>query len=182
MCSTIQHIGITIHKPSTTMRNPSEMDKTLYMWKRHVQCKRGSHLAVQSPNCRSAAVWRNSQSGLRGRSWAPSSCLPLGRLWKMAGCGRSTTSFCWKNWKFDFHRCGGQSSMRSSESLSEIRPSASGRWRSLSRSLWTNPSSASVRGSTLQKLKNGTTKRLCGPPWGPGASAPLASMVKRRDR
>ena len=29
MYSTIQHIEITIQKTSTTMRNPSEMDKTL---------------------------------------------------------------------------------------------------------------------------------------------------------
>ena len=116
------------------------------MWKHHGQCKRGSHLAVQSPNCRST-VWRSSQSGLRGRNWAPSLCLPFRRLCRMAACGKWRTSSCLKTWKFDWRRCAGTSWKPSGANLQEISRSVSGRWRSLSRSCTTDPNSLSAPGS-----------------------------------
>ena len=88
----LHDLEIITRKTSRTCAAQVKFIKHCKAWKHHVQSQRGSHLAVQLPDCRSAAVWRSSQSGLRGRNSALGFSQALRRWWNKVDLTRRSPS------------------------------------------------------------------------------------------
>ena len=146
----LHDLEIITRKTSRTCAAQVKFIKHCKTWKHHVQSQRGSHLAVQLPDCRSAAVWRSSQSGLRGRNSALGSSQALRRWWNKVDFDASTTHFCWR-WAFSCHPCKKRYLGQSSGNWLVAEQCASGKWCSMSQCWRTSQDSANAPGWTWMK-------------------------------